>query len=197
MRYVDNSSFLVPDEVFVPGSVFSRRYGMDPEVLGLWNQIPKDKRPTYGLRKSEKQFTQSETELWDRIQTKLGREMGEYTGLERNRSFSFEVLTTPVAYLTRVPRDPFNKNFLGYYRYGTPAQGAAHSPANYSSWMLLSNGPDKDEDINPSYVVLDDRRQPVLYSGYPFEGKPRPLQEFVYDPTNGTQSDGDIVRFGP
>ncbi|HEQ60860.1 MAG TPA: hypothetical protein ENN74_04540 [Firmicutes bacterium] len=191
--YVDNSSYLVPDEVFEPGSVFARRYEVDPEVIALWNQLPAEKRPTYGLRKQEKQFTEAEQALWEQIEQKAGDDIHKYQNLERNRCLGFEILTTPIAYLTRIPRDPFNKNFTGLYRYGTPQVRDAWS----TFWMLVSNGPDEDADIAPAYVVLDEDQSLWHFYSYPFEGTRRRLEELIYDPTNGVVSGGDIVRLGP
>ena len=192
-RYVDNSSYLVPDEVFVPGSVFARRYGVDPEVIRLWNGLPQDKRPTYGLRRHEKEFTEAEQNLWQQIEQTAGDRLSYYQNWERNRSLDFGVLTTPVAYLVRVPRDPFSEDFAGRYRYGTPRVNRGWADC----WMLASNGPDGDADIAPEYVEVQDDRSAWLHVAYPFQEAPQPLQNFLYDPTNGALSSGDIVRFGP
>lgn len=192
-RFVDNSSYLVPDEVFVPGSIFAQRYGVDPEVIALWNQLPMEKRPTYGLRKQEKQFTESEQALWEQIKQKVGDDIHKYQNLERNRCLGFQILTTPIAYLSRIPRDPFNKNFTGLYQYGTPQVRDGWSPL----WMLVSNGPDEDADIDAARVVLDEDQSLWHYYSYPFEGTRRRLEELIYDPTNGVVSGGDLVRLGP
>lgn len=93
-------------------------------------------------------------------------------------------LTTPIAYLTSIPLDPFKPQFrfeppvYWYYnwleRYGklinvNESYGGTvpwyNEPA---AWMLTSLGPDQDADF------------PV-----------------TYDPTNGTVSNGDLVRLGP
>jgi len=192
-RYVDNSCYLVPDEVFVTGSIFARRYGVDPEVIALWNQLPREKRPTYGLTSHEKQFTEAEQALWERIVQKVGDDIHKYQNLERNRCLGFEILTTPIAYLTRIPRDPFSKHFTCLYRYGTPQVRDAWP----TFWMLVSNGPDEDADVDPAYVVPDEDQSLWHYYSYPFEGTRRPLKELIYDPTNGVLSSGDIVRLGP
>jgi len=83
------------------------------------------------------------------------------------------LLTTPVAYITAIPRDPFV--------YRAPAMllggpfGVFGQYIHYVDqtvldqyWLLFSYGPDGDMEF----------------------------QELHYDPTNGTVSDGDIYRNG-
>lgn len=96
-------------------------------------------------------------------------------------------LTSPVAYLTSVMRDPFggyidpiNGKHIISYTLGTEPDGAA------VRWMLTSAGPNqKDESSAFDYpgfaeTVLDDPSAPGLY--------------LRYDPTNGSTSSGDIMR---
>jgi prepilin-type N-terminal cleavage/methylation domain-containing protein len=99
------------------------------------------------------------------------------------------VITTPVAYMTTFPTDPFQEAerdpYEGwYYYYYYP--GGVHEqqpwfipiqPPEY--WMLVSLGP--DGIFQPFYVpqVLEYHRSTH------------------YDGSNGTMSSGDIVRFGP
>ena len=88
-----------------------------------------------------------------------------------------ETITTPVAYTKAYFRDPFSprgKLMLNYFR------------AEYS-WILWSAGPDGDYDIDLNVVqnkidwnVSQPAPESLLYS---------------YDPTNGTLSSGDIIRF--
>ena len=91
-------------------------------------------------------------------------------------------LTTPVAFISSIPLDPFKSKpqwapgLYWYYnwlqRYGTlinPNQWGTCPWYNaYAAWMLTSLGPDQQAD-------------------YPV----------TYDPTNGTVSGGDILRLGP
>ncbi|MCX7019741.1 MAG: prepilin-type N-terminal cleavage/methylation domain-containing protein [bacterium] len=104
---------------------------------------------------------------------------------------SFSHLTTPIAYMSSIPKDTFksrNKSdwawstdFYWYYnwlgRYGKminvnkPPWSTAGQVPWYdaeTAWMATSLGPDQEP-------------------GYPA----------IYDPTNGTVSWGDITRFGP
>ena len=117
----------------------------------------------------------------------------------------WRALTTPVAYITSVPLDPFNNPFpgrpdtqFGPYMHYNPfwntfgsdtTPGYAWMPDWWGPWpgfvaqmrarglwyCLESLGPDGDEDI-PSNSA-----GPGAF----------------YDPTNGTVSNGDIIRFGP
>jgi prepilin-type N-terminal cleavage/methylation domain-containing protein len=105
-------------------------------------------------------------------------------------------LTSPVAYLTSIPSDPFNlENFIPFVRrteqyrereadlvppppYATTDQVIqALFPQETSkshSWVLFSWGPDLSSSTDEG-------------------GTPQPL----YDPTNGTTSVGEIARIGP
>lgn len=102
--------------------------------------------------------------------------------------FLFESLTTPVAYLTSLPPDPFvdaasvrdtwrpyfprffYTNFDWFTRITLPSPPAviAQKVNLYGPWILAAAGPDRDRlDLN---------------------------RDLAYDPTNGTISDGDIFR---
>jgi prepilin-type N-terminal cleavage/methylation domain-containing protein len=129
-------------------------------------------------------------------------------------------LTTPVAYMTSILGDPFSAGQFqsatggvaygyrigsGDWSYGSSggthagqegaadSQNAAATMAKYGpvkAYITLSPGPDKT-------------RNRMSYKCFPFkpEGnsdlKP-PLPDYYedYDPTNGTMSNGDIMRFG-
>ena len=93
-------------------------------------------------------------------------------------------LTTPIAYLSSIPRDPFNSRDpkgvadfqTGVYAYGAaPRQGPCR-------WILGSDGPDKKMNIDPVEFVF--------YPGY---GRIAD-RLILYDPTNGSVSAGDVVR---
>lgn len=113
------------------------------------------------------------------------------------------VLTTPVAYVTSVPVDIFSRDrsnsyteqdirvfvYMDKHSYGrfvTDAWGAADNGQNIyrllwtrdlpaGEWLLRSRGPRGTTGGVGSALRLDD----------------------VYDPTNGTISDGNIIYFGP
>lgn len=85
----------------------------------------------------------------------------------------FASLTTPLPYIEEYPPDllaPTKETTFGYYTDGV-------------GWIVLSAGPDEDYDIDP---VKD-------YDG----SIPQPSDHLLlhlYDPTNGTISNGDMVR---
>jgi prepilin-type N-terminal cleavage/methylation domain-containing protein len=99
-------------------------------------------------------------------------------------------MTTPVAYLTSIPLDPFGgtkepddpyaqMNVSRDYWYWTEAW--ALRQGSYAKWALYSKGPDRRWAFTgpPGVLEVDD---PYTYA---------------YDPTNGTVSIGNIVRTGP
>lgn len=100
-----------------------------------------------------------------------------YSGIQ-----SLVALTTPISYMTSVPRDLFQREknapqFFGYPFYVHAPRGrqlAADERGIRFTWILYSIGPDRDTDF---------------FDFHPVTG--------AYDPTNGTVSSGDIGRFGP
>lgn len=125
---------------------------------------------------------------------------GHYMG-DQDRAFG---LTSPVAYLTSIPQDPFGgardpndvyAQFAGDdYYWSTKAWFDLHNfpwrvePAGEggptTQWVLQSKGPDRAWGTPPSLggVGAWELDQPYKYH---------------YDPTNGTISLGNIVRSGP
>jgi prepilin-type N-terminal cleavage/methylation domain-containing protein len=109
----------------------------------------------------------------------------------RTSYYTLRPLTTPISYLARIPEDPFADNKIGatfddgYRRFGRVNAGYGYRHAKGSQfltfpyykeydqdWVLSSVGPDRDYDIwgtGPDNLVF-------------------------YDPTNGIDSNGDIVR---
>jgi len=120
-------------------------------------------------------------------------------------------LTTPVAYLTSIPRDPFGMSYyttqpgrthVAVYEIGSgiPGVGSAGRPwgQNYGggmpseSYMVESDGPNHWDDTTSAN-----------WSWYPFATiqphSPTIIAEasaLCYDPTNGTVSGGEIYRVG-
>jgi type II secretion system protein G len=86
-------------------------------------------------------------------------------------------LTTPIDYLTSVPQDLFrvenpldpDYTYFEYWRYSKDDGWLING------WSLRSMGPDRDLDFVSVLI---------------------PHIEDYYDPTNGTISNGDIIRFG-
>jgi len=110
----------------------------------------------------------------------------------------FRQLTTPVAYLTLIPKDPFNitghdiyvqagqpDNIWWTYEMGTgswlrrapPWRGTKDRP--HEMYLLTSFGPNRIDEV-------------LGTTGFPT--KPRGL--ILYDPTNGLMSKGDMLHFG-
>lgn len=109
-------------------------------------------------------------------------------------------LTTPVAYMTSIPADAFQVAAAGttrdsYWDYSDresvnewvfPLHHQAEpwdttwGNKENSFWRLASNGPDKF----PNFMGA-------------FGSGPSLSPSFEYDPTNGTVSAGDIIRWGP
>lgn len=102
--------------------------------------------------------------------------------------FPHEGLTTPVAYLTAIPVDPFivppsgpvgwqpltsrpfytNFPWFTHVTQPAPPMVIAEKWARYGPWVLAAAGPDRDRlDL---------------------------VRDLFYDPTNGTISDGDVIR---
>ncbi len=102
--------------------------------------------------------------------------------------FLTEAVTTPIAYITALPEDIFlksvptrdawkpyfNRFFYTNFDWFTavtqpnPPAVIAQKKAAYGTWVLASSGPDGDRlDLN---------------------------RDVFYDPTNGTISDGDVIR---
>ncbi len=122
--------------------------------------------------------------------------------------------TTPIAYITAYPQDPFMTTrgaTFGYY-----------CDPGFVGWILYSVGPDTDQteggDVDKAgsveSVYLPYISQPSITltalgittnANYPAEwddwlingNEPSPdgfINSFTYDPTNGTTSDGDVWR---
>ena len=86
----------------------------------------------------------------------------------------FMQLTTPVAFITSLPQDPFADAKEATYGYwGRPSAG----------WILFSPGPDRKYDINPEKDYDPSKQSPQLE-----------LILRTYDATNGTTSAGDLWR---
>ncbi len=127
-------------------------------------------------------------------------------------------LTTPIAYLGKLPRDPFKNQSPEYlnektrfpYNYSTDTQNTAifqggvgsyyvssvydsiisnqvmrRGKATNAIWMLSSPGPDGDRDDGWN----NEWNNPIAGSSSDIPT--------IYDPSNGTTSNGDLFMFGP
>ena len=107
-------------------------------------------------------------------------------------------LSTPVAYIASIPTDPFTSQDTTHgdswnrpnprYEYASGVAGRVtdlerQQPSN--AWLLESEGPDR-ADHTPT-------------PNFPYAGSTRDEEEFlgwIYDPSNGTRSRGNIFRTG-
>ena len=124
--------------------------------------------------------------------------------LGKNGEEGLARLTTPIAYLTSLPFDPFQqhiqndpngifaKNFeLGSgsdHHKGWSPQQNAHTEADVNSWLLISVGTDATPVSGADDTANNDE--------WPWGKNGSPCTLLTYDPTNGTVSDGDIYRVG-
>ncbi len=120
------------------------------------------------------------------------------TGSSGKASHRFLVLTTPIAYITTIPKDGFNlisastdpnyPRFYDTYDYwddhGSIPQGRGATSG--AVWRLAGVGPDQMAAFGGAWV------------GVTFTVNGMPVNEVGvdYDPTNGTVSYGDVVRVG-
>jgi type II secretion system protein G len=100
----------------------------------------------------------------------------------------FYDLTTPVAYITSLPRDPFSDN----------VKSVDPNDSRVAAFYVMASGSDNNPVVGlrvPCYSLISigpDRRDNA--SGQ--DKFPLNTSFNVYDPTNGTISDGDIMRLG-
>ena len=99
-------------------------------------------------------------------------------------------ITTPIAYMTSFPADPFATTrgcTFGYY-----------SDPNFVGWILWCFGPDTDEGLPNSSSI--DAAVESLYSPYISQPSITLITgevdgaAYSYDPSNGTNSVGDVYR---
>jgi len=132
-------------------------------------------------------------------------------------------MTTPVAYITSIPRDTFYDKFYKdinsrSYRYwasgypdavpghyqsykeivlADPAQVALGAKDIGKSWALYSLGPDIYNDWGREAMLSDEYffRPGRIGTGAGIDNGY--VYGTYYDPTNGTVSKGDVIRLGP
>jgi len=123
-------------------------------------------------------------------------------------------LTTPVPYMGPMSRDPFQAPFSNYGLSANPYSGGYY---HYDPWENTWDGRMAD-DWGPWIGFVPEMRGRGLWweissygpdgdhdFGAPREGANRfprttdkgPGMAVFYDPTNGTVSSGDVIRFGP
>jgi prepilin-type N-terminal cleavage/methylation domain-containing protein len=126
-------------------------------------------------------------------------------------------LTSPVAYITSIPADPFGVNRaadssvilpayfeLGTGRVGVMSAGNPWSPYGWrpegmpsDTYEMNSAGPDKVEDTNSVSGGWDDDQYPMwAFGSADAEANIQKMSGLIYDSTNGTKSRGEILRVG-
>jgi len=115
-----------------------------------------------------------------------------YSGMFIPDAVKLRPLTTPIAYMSSLPTDPFdpgndplNQANPHTYHYaaendpmypGAPLFDGANEEHAVFKWIMQSYGPDRGSDV----------------------GSPSTFWQFPrYDPSNGTVSVGNILRWGP
>lgn len=116
-------------------------------------------------------------------------------------------LTTPVAYLSSVPLDPFNTNPLDTS--GGRVKDSANRLGNYDYWTRYwANGNSKTGTYWGQKTAFPANRYEWQFRGFGPTGKwigdlvypaghPRAGEYISYDMSNGLYSEGNIVRYGP
>lgn len=103
-------------------------------------------------------------------------------------------LNGPIAYMVRVPNDPFSSGESKGYAY-------VRFPGTRYPWVLISRGPDGDDDFLNALTI--GHTGGALAAGDNTDTLTVPalqmqllLAVVAYDPTNGLKSKGDIVTAG-
>lgn len=114
---------------------------------------------------------------------------GLYTPASPDEGRTFALLSSPIAYISSVPNDVFRPdanepsrgNYFDFVGWDSVSELSQYRPelqayyaASGTRWSVASIGPDKRNDDVGQYM------------DNPYN--------FVYDPTNGTVSAGDIIR---
>jgi len=139
------------------------------------------------------------------------------------------VLTTPITYVSSIPEDPFNQNeyrtfadgaieppnttsprYYGYYTAtlntatgsGIKDWASGDIPAQF--WLLVSNGPDNNEEFQSYCEYRAETDGVTTYDGQAFGAGQYGGKDGIdkdgttwYDPDMGITSNGDLGRAGP
>ncbi len=132
----------------------------------------------------------------------------QYPPTKQSQESRYAYVTTPIAYITSIPPDPFGtgtkgtwsypSGFLGYYTYDfmvSYAPGKLWGPPFYDDYFydVVADAMVSSPRSKAWYLASagPDKRVGLDVNNNPeFRAKP-------YDPTNGTISPGDIQRIGP
>jgi len=93
-------------------------------------------------------------------------------------------ITTPIAYIDDIPEDAFSPdNPIQYMHVKMSVDGETKT-----GWILWSIGPDGYNDVDVDHVEERLNRNPFDPASV--------FSDQTYDPRNGSESEGDIFRFG-
>ena len=109
-------------------------------------------------------------------------------------------MTTPVAFITSIPQDPFGKKSgtpglsgLSYYNfYAGSATETDTAPRSF--WALVCMGPDLNPNIYKLKTVGADGAWLDVLQETGAYVRDNQTTDLFYDPTNGTISSGDVAR---
>ena len=107
-----------------------------------------------------------------------------------------ESLSTPISYLSQTAvKDPFKTSVqIGWsYRFQNNAE-LIYMRQNYGESWWTTDNPVGD---NVYYWYNGTRNSSIQWDVWSSGPDMRDYQYLYYDPTNGTVSNGDIIRFGP
>jgi type II secretory pathway pseudopilin PulG len=108
-----------------------------------------------------------------------------------NMKTGLHALYAPVAYMVRIPPDPFSVRGDEEYVY-------ISSPGGGYRWLLVSQGPDHHSDLFPFVrgeggLLTGKSEDNSATLSLRSESVETLLTRFTYDPTNGLISGGDII----
>jgi hypothetical protein len=92
-----------------------------------------------------------------------------------------KTLTSPVSHIATLPGDPFREQARSHHYGYITVDGR---------WALRSYGPDKDADVDLDELM-------GVIAGASHVGWNDEQLQWFYDPTNGIESTGDIIKTGP
>jgi hypothetical protein len=130
------------------------------------------------------------------LSSAMGYYEADYRRIPTDRQ-GLDALINPVAYIARVPEDPFAQasgESQPYFYFGYI------SLVNHrATWMIVSIGPDGDADCEPALDELRGGLAGPSRNGPVTIMEPEEVLDFIvkhsYDPTNGMVSDGDVITF--
>ncbi len=140
-------------------------------LVALWlsNQLEGSRRHPIGRTKSDMRSIETALEAYSVDEGRFPLSIGNPP--------VFANITTPVAYLTSYPMDPFLQHQRSFCYYTDPKGMGC---------IVWVSGPDRDLDLTLSLV------EKIYKPGMDMQAPE--LINFSFDPTNGTASSGDIFR---